>query len=149
MQALQSAALSPATLKYYHKAWNKLVSFSKSLDLDCSIPTKPYILKLFIADLVNKKTPPNSIQSIFSAIGYFHKIRDESDPTKLYSVKQVLQGAHKCMSLTTVLKEKRLPIDIKILNDLIKVMQHQEALYKLYESCLFSAMFSFAFFFSG
>ena len=93
---------------------------------------------LFVTHLIEVGSSANSIASILSAISYFHKLKLSSDPTQAFPVKQLILAAQK----TSKPMEKRLPIDLPLLNQLISSAQNTT---NAFEGTLLSAMLSVAF----
>lgn len=103
------------------------------------LPLSSSHLALFIAYLSAKNLAPSTITSYLSAIGYVHKIKGYTDPTKSFLIHKLLTALSRRR-----LADLRLPITRPVLHELIRSLRHTNSL--VYQHCLYSAMFLLAFY---
>ena len=117
---LLQASLTQATRAHYGRAWNKLVGFHTCIGLQLALPVSVTTMLLFVAYLHEQGLAATSITSTLSAICYFHKINNHSDPCNNFIVAKLLAGARNVRPSTDV----HLPITIPILSKLIQALPH-------------------------
>ena len=83
---------------------------------------------------------PSTVTTYVSALGYCHKLSGFPDPIKAFFIVQMLKGYGKLGSRL----DSRLPITLPILNRILE--SSDEICHTPYDSCLFRAMCSLAFF---
>ena len=105
-----------------------------------ALPISHSILALFIAYLFRSQYAPSTVMTYVSCLGYCHKLKAFSDPSKVFYVAQMLKGFNKvgfCL-------DSRLPITVPNLDNLISVLPSLVG--SRYQICQFQAMCSLAFF---
>ena len=115
---LLQASLTPATRVHYGRAWNTLVGFHTCIGLQLALPVIITTILPFVAYLHEQRLAATSITSTLSAISYFHKINNHSDPCNNFIVAKLLAGARNLRPSTDV----HLPITIPILSNLIQAL---------------------------
>ena len=103
-------------------------------------PISPPVLALFIAYMYDHHYAPSTVSTYVSALGYCHKLSGFPDPTKAFFIVQMLKGYGKLRSRLDSQLPITLPILHRILESSVQFCQTQ------YDSCLFQAMCSLAFF---
>lgn len=98
------------------------------------------VLALFIAYMYDRHYAPSTVSTYVSAVGYCHKLSGFPDPTKAFFIIQMLKGYGKLGSHL----DSRLPITLPILHRILGSSAH--FCRTPYDSCLFQAMCSLAFF---
>ena len=141
MRDLLDSALTPGTKKSYQRAWGTLQQFYERFygSTTPQLPLSSSHLALFISYLSARKLAPSTITSYLSAIGYVHKIKGHSDPTKSFLIHKLLTALSRRR-----LADLRLPITRPVLHELVKSLQHTNS--SAYQRCLYSAMFLLAFY---
>ena len=141
MRDLLDSALAPGTKKSYQRAWGTLQQFYERFygSTTPQLPLSSSHLALFISYLSARKLAPSTITSYLSAIGYVHKIKGYSDPTKSFLIHKLLTALSRRR-----LADLRLPITRPVLHELVKSLQHTNS--SAYQRCLYSAMFLLAFY---
>ena len=104
------------------------------------MPISPSILAVFIAYLFHSRYAPSTVMTYVSCLGYCHKLKGFSDPSKVFYVSQMLKGFNKIGFRL----DSRLPITLPILDKLISVAPSLVG--SPYQICQFQAMCSLAFF---
>lgn len=92
------------------------MSFCKVLEFEARLPIPVYVLLLFIAHMGNQNQSANSIQSVLSALAFFHKINSMKSPTSEFVVSKVMAGVR---NLGSREGDVRLPITPPVLNRLL------------------------------
>ena len=105
-----------------------------------SFPFSVASMALFIAYLSERGYKYNSIRTYCSAVSFFHKIQVQSDPSGSYLVVKTLEGVRKMQPASEV----RLPITLELLCRLVGTLPRLGLSH--YDSLLFKAMFTTAFF---
>lgn len=141
LRDLLDSALAPGTKKSYQRAWRTLQQFYERFyeSPTPQLPLSSSHLALFIAYLSAKKLAPSTITSYLSAIGYVHKIKGYTDPTKSFLIHKLLTALSRRR-----LADLRLPITRPVLHELIRSLRHTNS--SAYQRCLYSAMFLLAFY---
>ena len=119
------------------------VIFATRYQQPSSLPISIGLLCCFITYLHEKNSPPNSITQTISGLSYAHKIKNITDFTHSFTVRQLLVSLHKQNPNVT---DKRLPITEDILFKLLDnlgILQIGN-----YEIVLFKAMMMLAFTFA-
>ena len=96
-------------------------------------------MALLISYLYNSSYASSTVNTYISALGYCHKLMGLSDPSKVFSVSQMLKGYGKvgfCL-------DSRLPITLPILNRLVAAASSLEG--SAYQIIQFQPMCSLAF----
>ena len=105
------------------------------------VPISPANLALFIAYLNHAGYAASTVNTYVSSIGYFHRIVDVPDPTKVGYILELLRGYGKLRSCV----DTRLPVTIPII--LRKAFDVLPSLsLSHFQSLLFKSMSSLAFF---
>lgn len=135
-----SKSLAPSTKNFYNSVSQKFSSFASSVGQPW-LPSSVPLLVSFIAHQVssNPSISPSSLATTLSAISYFHKLSNFSDPTSSFLVRKIIQGISK--SRPTF--DQRVPITIPILSDLVRLAPSYTISH--YQAKLASAMFSLMF----
>lgn len=107
---------------------------------EISVPISPANLALFIAYLYHLGYAAATVNTYISSIGYFHRLADVRDPTKVGYIVELLRGYGKLRSRV----DTRLPVTIPILQRVFNVLPGLSV--SQYQSVLFKAMSSLAFF---
>lgn len=95
-------------------------------------------LVLFIAFLKNRDYIASTISTYISAIGFVHKLKQMSDPTKEFVVEKILYSIHKDKKC-----DSRMPITSVKLAQLVKALN--DTLSHDYDRILMTAMFTLAY----
>ena len=105
-----------------------------------SLPVPPATLALFVAYLFNRKYASSTVNTYVSAIGYFHRLAGLQDHIKTFYIAEMLKGYGKISRKL----DSRLPITLPIL---FRITEACESFcVSHFQSCLFKAMCSMAFF---
>ena len=109
---------------------------------DIFIPISPANLALFIAYLYHAGDAASTINTYVSSVGYFHRIADVPDPTKVGYILELLRGYGRLRSCV----DTHLPVTIPILRKAFDVLpslslSHFQSL--LFKSMSFLAVFAF------
>ena len=136
---LLKKALAPATQRAYERAWARLTQFGLDHSLAIVLPVSVDTIILFVTSLYNEGLPASSIASMLSAVSYFHKLNNTTDPTRDFAVSQMM---------VTIRRERpsldtRQPVTKQLLLSLVQKLPDICTSY--YENCLFEAMFLTAF----
>ena len=107
---------------------------------DIFVPISPANLALFRAYLYEAGYAASTVNSYVSSIGYFHRLSDVPDPTKVGYIMELLRGYGKLQSHV----DTSLPITIPILRTAFDVLPSLSL--SQFQSLLFNAMSSLAFF---
>lgn len=108
---------------------------------DIFVPISPANLALFIAYLYDAGYAPPTVNTYVSSIGYFHRLSQVPDPTKVGYILELLRGYGKLRSCV----DTRLPVTIPILRKAFDVLPSLSLSH--FQSLLFKSMSSLPFFF--
>lgn len=134
------ASLATSSVQTYRKAWSHFTSFcSSTFNEILSPPLSIATVALFVAHLHKGNLSHKTITTYLSAIAYVHKILGLPDPTIHFLITRLVRGAQ-CLAPSYDL---RLPITVHILDKIVKSLTVVARTY--FHSCLFRAMFLFAF----
>ena len=103
-------------------------------------PADSLTLSLFIIHLHQRNYAPNTIRTFVSAVAYYHKLHQYSDPSDSFIVSKTLKGLYKLRPSVDV----RQPITRSMLHQLYDILPQVSA--NGYDTILFRAMFLFAFY---
>ncbi|XP_068721811.1 uncharacterized protein [Montipora capricornis] len=143
---MASSQSSPVFRPHLYQLISVLGSFSISflylffIILFEHLPISPSILAFFIAYLFRSQYAPSTVVTYVSCLGYCHKLKGFSDPSKVFYVAEMLKGFNK----VGFRLDSRLPITLPILDKLISVSPSLVG--SPYQICQFQAMCSLAFF---
>lgn len=139
---LIQSSLCTSSLPTYKRAWQLLKQFFlHSFGIkDISVPISPANLALFIAYLYDAGYASATVKTYVSSIGYFHRLADVRDPTKVGYIMEMLRGYGKLRSSV----DNRLPVTVPILQKAFDLLPQLSISH--YQSVLFKAMSSLAFF---
>lgn len=102
-------------------------------------PSSVTTVSLYIAHLFQRGYAASTISTAVSIIGYFHKIKQHSDPTSAFVVKKMLVGVSKSRPACDV----RLPVTLDILHKLVVTSSQVTSSY--FHKVLITAMYLLAF----
>ena len=142
ISTLLQASLQPSSLPTYQRAWKLFSQFLHVIlpSVSTTLPISPPVLALFIAYMHDHHYASSTVSTYVSALGYCHKLAGFPDHTKAFFIVQMLKGYGKLGSRL----DSRLPITLPILN---RILESSIAIrHTPYDSCLFRAMCSLAFF---
>lgn len=138
---LLSSSLQKSSLHTYRRAWKLFEQFYLDVFGNMTmIPVDSTTLALFIAYLFKRSYAPSTVNTYVSAIGYYHRIASQPDPTKTFFIIEMLKGYSKIGSIL----DSRLPITLPILARIVTTSELVVS--SNYEKLLFKAMCSLAFF---
>ena len=112
---LLQASLAPSTRLMYERSWRKITNFLVFLGLSQQLPVAVSTLLLFVAHLHELRYSPASIQSIMSAVSYFHKAHNLFDPTRAFLISKAIIGARNLSQSVDI----RLPVTPSVLSKLV------------------------------
>ena len=124
----------------YDTALSTFNNCRRSYRLEENWPPRANELADFVSYLSYKQFSPSTVKSYISGISYFCKLHNLQDPTQSFLLRKILVG----LSRKYLRTDDRKPITPDILSSLLRLLP---AICKSpYESKLFSAMFTTAFF---
>ena len=129
------------TQNTYQAAVSLLQKFQNQYNLSTEWPVNIEQIVQFLAFLSLKNLSQSTIITYLSGISYHHKVRGLKDNTKSFIVNKVLEGIKRCGNKK---KDIRSPITLPLLDKLISALPSVTS--SKYESLLFSASFSLAFY---
>ena len=139
VERLLDASISDNTHKTYATGWKAFTQFKQQ-----TMSTSPHgsvgEIHHFIAWLSLQGLASSTIATYVSSVGYVHKLRGLTDPTKDFVVSKLLEGARRLRPC----KDSRLPISLPLLRDIISALP--TICLNQFESTLFRAVFLSAFF---
>ena len=138
VNAIVAASFAPSTMSRYKKVWRSYKSFAASSP-GGSFPASPHQLTLYGLWLSDSGYKPATVATHLAGVGWWHKIKGLPDPSKNYLVKHFLRGLAKKgppVKQATALR----------LNNLERVLGHLQSLPSAFESKLFRAAFSLAYY---
>ena len=118
--SLLQASLAPSTRLMYERSWRKIAESLVFLGLSQQLPVAVSTLLLFVAHLHELRYSPASIQSIMSAVSYFHKAHNLSDPTRAFLISKAIIGARNLSQSVDI----RLPVTPSVLSKLVASTYH-------------------------
>ena len=142
ISTLLHSSLQPSSLPTYRRAWKLFSQFLHLIlpDFSTTLPISLPVLALFIAYMYDCHYAPSTVSTYVSALGYCHKLSGFPDPTKAFFIVQMLKGYGKLGSCL----DSQLPITLPILH---RILECSVTICSTpYDSCLFQAMCSLAFF---
>ena len=91
---LLRSSLQPSSIPTYQPAWKLFHKFYNSTfhHLFRAMPISASILPLFLAYLFHSRYAPSTVMTYVSCLGYCHKLKGFSDPSKVFYVTQMLKG---------------------------------------------------------
>ena len=104
----------------YERSWRKIAKFLVFLGLSQQLPVAVSTLLLFVAHLHELRYSPASIQSIMSAVSYFHKAHNLFDPTRAFLISKAIIGARNLSQSVDI----RLPVTPSVLSKLVASTYH-------------------------
>lgn len=137
---LLNASLAPNTVKAYSTGLKTLHKFRQRYSLSQNWPPSVQELTMFIAYLSLCRFSFKSVALYIAAISFQCKIDSREDTTKHFVVSKALEGLRR----TAKSKRSRLPITIELLEGILTKLS--AVCRDSYETALFSASFSVAFF---
>ncbi|CAH1789773.1 unnamed protein product [Owenia fusiformis] len=142
IDVLMNKSLAPSTKTTYIRAWKKYIDFHKRVTAKTRskvFPVTSTRLSSFIAHLSLENYASATITTMVSAISYYHKMCNKTDPADSFLIRKILKGLLKASPSL----DSRLPISEKILAKLIGVLPLLFT--SKYEITLMTAMFSLAY----
>ena len=137
---LVNAAFSESTKNTYLNAINQFDAFRNKAKLFNSWPAPCSHIAHFVAYLSLSKKSPSTAKTYVAALATYHKLRNWSDPTDNFLVQKVIEG----FSRSNKRSDIRLPITLDRLKQLVSCLH--TVCYDSYETVLFTAAFTLAFF---
>lgn len=132
-------SLSESTWASYDRAWGRLLDFGKDvLKRELVIPVPEQTVGLFIAQLDTDGFAHSTILAHVSAIGFFHKLHSEYDPTRSFIIQRALMGIRNKGN-----SDCRLPLTSGLVDSLAGALRVLNL--NMYEQALFGAAFQLAF----
>ena len=135
-----SYSISANTKRLYVTAFNTLKTFRRVYNLQEPWPPHANELVEFVSYLTYKQFSPNTIKSYISGISYYCKLYNLQDTTQTFLLRKVLMGLGRWNNRT----DNRKPITLEILHNIIQLLP--TICKSMYESALFSAIFTTAFY---
>jgi len=125
----------------YHRAWAVFGEFYQRYyhQTNLTFPVATSCLALFVSYLCARSLAPATINSYLSAIGYVHKMKGVTDPTKAFVIQKLLVAVSRRSKA-----DIRLPISRPLLYELVKSLAHTNS--SAYQRSLYSAMYMVAFY---
>ena len=134
------ASISQNTLKMYDVAWQLLLKFTRELEISPVFPPSLKDVINFISYLSLKGYASSTIKSYVSAISFKCKMNNVSDTSNCFIIRKMLTG----LGRLDRRKDLRMPITYDLLVKIIHALPN--ICYSNFESTLFAALFSLAFF---
>lgn len=129
------------TWKIYNTAIESFNAFRRLYNLDQAWPASIEHLAHFIAYLSHKGLSVSTVVTYISGISHFQKLHNFNDSTKSFIITKLIEGFRRkhpqCPDI-------RVPITTEMLRRIIKATH--SVCSSSYESCMFSASFSLAFY---
>lgn len=141
-QVLIHNSVAESTHKTYATSIQKFSNFRINYNLLHTWPVPINDLLLFIAYCTHQGLSASSVSTYMSGIGYAHKIRGFSDPTKSFLVNKAVEGLRRLKG--GQVQDLRAPITLPLLDNLIDSLKY--ICTNTYETVMFTAAFSLAFF---
>ena len=132
--------MAPQTWRTYKNAEIHFSNFRKELKLKDIWPVPHEHLINYIAFLSVNGSSASTVSTYVSAISYFHKIRNLSDPTKLFIIGKLIEGMKRKNKKVDV----KSPITYDLLCKLVSALPHTCSSY--YEAIIFQGAFLLAFY---
>ncbi|XP_055997104.1 uncharacterized protein LOC130047013 [Ostrea edulis] len=139
-QELLSYSISDNTRKLYDTALNVFNTFRKAYYHEEKWPPHSHELVNFVWYLSYKQFSPNTIKSYISGLSYFCKLHNVHDSTQSFLLRKVLVG----LTRKNPRAHDRKPLTLDILSSILRLLP--TICKSPYESALFSAIFTTAFF---
>ena len=142
MPELLSASFKSSSVPTYRRAWKCFKEFQLGVfhSQIASLPIAPSTLALLVAYLFAYHYAISTVNTYVSALGYYHRLAGLQDPTKTFYIIEMLKGYGRINRTL----DSRLPITLPIL---VRIMQVSASVCaSQYQSCMFKAMCSMAFF---
>lgn len=140
LYSLLLRATSEQTSRVYHRAYNLLCQFVKTVFIGTPVlPTSYNVLAFFVAHLFQQRLAPATISTYVAAIGYVNKICGYKDPTQSFLIKKLLNSIQR----GTYQRDNRLPITPEILEKLTASLRYTTS--SAYQYHMLKAMYLLAF----
>jgi site-specific recombinase XerD len=134
------SSLTENSWSTYQTALNAYQGFLNLYNFSLKWPLDLQHIILFISYCFEKRLSPNSIKTYLAGLNYFHKLHGWYDIRENFVVTKLLEG---CSRLRKT-RDTRAPITKNILSSII--LQLPNVCYNLYETDLFKAIFTLAYF---
>lgn len=136
---LLNASMSENTKAVYQNGLKCFAEFRSNYSFNQDWPVPVSHAAAFISFCFQQGYSPATVTTYMSAVRYIHKLRDLPDPSQSFLIRKILEGFKRLKSTNI-----RAPITKKILMKLVLALP--QGCYNEYESILFKAMFSLAYF---
>ena len=105
----------------YRRAWKLYEEFQISVlqSSHISLPVLPATLALFVTHLFDRSYASSTVNTYVSALGYFHRLAGLQDPSKTFSIIEMLKGYGKIGYKLDL----RLPITLPVLVRIMKGLE--------------------------
>ena len=133
-------SIAPNSQNAYKNALGAFTSFRNQYRLPNLYPAPIGHITLFISCCVQLGYSPSTISTYVSGISFYHKIRNQPDPTSVFIVKKMIEGAKRAKTTCDV----RSPITDSILRKILNILPN--TCYTMYETYLFKAAFLTAYY---
>lgn len=140
IQRLLQASLAEGTHLVYQRGIKNFENFRGRCGFPKTWPAPCNQVVSFIAALSLERKAPSTIKSYVAGIAFQHKINGWYDPTKPFVVQKLLEGCKRSDGK----EDSRAPITINMLPNIMQVLD--KVCSSTYETALFRAAFSLAFF---
>ncbi|XP_056001729.1 uncharacterized protein LOC130048715 [Ostrea edulis] len=137
---LFQASVAPKTRQTYNTAYEIFNQFRYHLQLPVIWPAPLEHIVQFLAYLSLKGRSPSSLRTYISGLSHIFKIQGMADNTKSFMVAKILEGANRLAGKRDIRAPITYRILLKIITALVNVCSSS------YETLLFQATFSLAFF---
>lgn len=132
--------MAPSTHRAYQQGVSAFEEFCDQFGLSKSLPVDENIIQNFVAYLSLQGKSFSTVRTYLAGLSSKHKLNGFSDPTGSFLVKKVMKG----LSRDKKTKDSRFPITFQKLQELVNTLPLVCS--DTYESTLFVAAFSLAFF---
>ena len=134
-------SLTASSKRSYQKAYQHIKEFHDSLNLELSLPISINRTIAFISYLHEKQYAPSTITTYLSAIAYYHKTLQLTDPTNSMLVRKCVKGLRKNNN-----RKEKPRVTLRALKALIRVSdkqlnQYEAKLFQCVATMLFFGMF--------
>lgn len=137
---LLDKALQSSTQKTYQRAMSIYDRFcSETYHSGRIFPASTHQVILFIAYCYSNDMAVSTVSTYVAALGYFHKLENQNDPTQNFVVKKCLHGFKNAKGSA----DMRMPITPSLLNNLVSSLPHVSNSY--FTRTLLQAMYLLAF----
>ena len=138
MKHILKSAKAPNTVQVYTKVYSDLSEFLGIYGF--TFPLSVNNMAIYLAYLFSKGSSSATITTYSSAVGYFHKVNNQLDPTSSFLVRETLGGIRKLRPSMDV----RAPITFSLLSRLLKALTCLSL--GNFDTAAFQSMFTLAFF---